>query len=151
MTDPEIIASGIIECNIDDMNPEYYDFIIDSLFEAGAKDVFITPIIMKKSRPAVTLSVLADHEAETAIKEILLTETSTLGIRKYAVEKTMLHRTIEWLETPYGQVRIKTALFRDKKIKSKPEYEDCIKIARDHKIPLNQVYKVIEKLMSDHE
>jgi len=149
ITDPEIIASGIIECNIDDMNPEYYDFIIDSLFEAGAKDVFITPIIMKKSRPAVTLSVLADHESETAIKEILFTETSTLGIRKYAVEKTMLHRTIELLDTPYGKVRIKTARYRNKKIKSKPEYEDCIKIARDQKIPLNQVYKVIEKLLSE--
>ena len=91
------------------MNPEYYDFIIDSLFEAGAKDVFITPIIMKKSRPAVTLSVLADPEAESAVKEVLLTETSSLGIRKYPVEKTMLPRSVEWLDTPYGKVRIKTA------------------------------------------
>jgi uncharacterized protein (TIGR00299 family) protein len=95
--DVEIIDSSIIECNIDDMNPEYYDFIIDALFEAGAKDVFITPIIMKKSRPAVTLSVLADTESESAIKEVLFTETSTLGIRKYPVEKTMLERSIEWL------------------------------------------------------
>jgi uncharacterized protein (TIGR00299 family) protein len=148
---PEIITSGIIECNIDDMNPEYYDFIIDSLFEAGARDVFITPIIMKKTRPAVTLSVLADPEAESAIKEVLFTETSTLGIRKYPVEKTMLQRIVEWLDTPYGKVRIKTARYGDKKIKSKPEYEDCIKIARDRKIPLNQVYKTIEKLLSGNE
>jgi pyridinium-3,5-bisthiocarboxylic acid mononucleotide nickel chelatase len=148
---PEIMDASIIECNIDDMNPEYYDFIIDSLFEAGAKDVFITPIIMKKSRPAVTLSVLADPEAESAVKEVLLTETSSLGIRKYPVEKTMLQRSVEWLDTPYGKVRIKTARYRDKTIKSKPEYEDCIKIARERKIPLNQVYKAIEKLLSDHE
>jgi hypothetical protein len=148
---PEIIASSIIECNIDDMNPEYYDFIIDALFEAGAKDVFITPIIMKKSRPAVTLSVLADPDAESAVKEVLLTETSTLGIRKYSVEKTMLQRNVEWLDTPFGKVRIKTARYKDKRIKSKPEYEDCIKIARDRKIPLNQVYKAIEKLLSGHE
>jgi len=121
------------------------------LFEAGAKDVFITPIIMKKSRPAVTLSVLTDPETEPAIKEILFTETSTLGIRKYPVEKIMLQRNMEWVDTPYGKVRIKTALYRDKKIRSKPEYEDCIKIARERKIPLNQVYKMIEKLMSGNE
>ena len=148
---PEIVDASIIECNIDDMNPEYYDFIIDSLFEAGAKDVFITPIIMKKSRPAVTLSVLTDPEAESAVKEVLLTETSSLGIRKYPVEKTMLQRNVEWLDTPYGKVRIKTARYRDKKIKSKPEYEDCIRIAREQKIPLNQVYKMIDKLLSGHE
>jgi uncharacterized protein (DUF111 family) len=148
---PGVIASSIIECNIDDMNPEYYDFIMDSLFEAGAKDVFITPIIMKKSRPAVTLSVLFEPGAETAIKEVLFTETSTLGIRQYPVEKTMLQRTVEWMDTPYGKVRIKTATYRNKKIKSKPEYEDCVKIARDRKIPLNQVYKTIEKLLSGRE
>ena len=145
---PEVIASTIIECNIDDMNPEYYDFIIDSLFEAGAKDVFITPIIMKKSRPAVTLSVLTGRDAEPEIMKILFTETSTLGIRKHAVEKTMLHRKVELVDTPYGQVRIKSAFYDNQKIKSKPEYEDCIKIARQHKIPLNQVYKEIEKLLT---
>lgn len=145
---PEVITSSIIECNIDDMNPEYYDFIIDSLFEAGARDVFITPVIMKKSRPAVTLSVLFESSAESGIKEILLTETSTLGIRKYTVEKTMLMRKTELLDTPYGQVRIKSAYYNQKKIKSKPEYEDCIRIAREKKIPLNQVYKEIEKLLS---
>ena len=144
---PEVITSSIIECNIDDMNPEFYDFIIDSLFEAGAKDVYITPIIMKKSRPAVTLSILAEPEAEPGIKEILLTETSTLGIRKYSVEKTMLKRKSELLDTPYGKVRIKSAYYNQRKIKSKPEYEDCIRIARENKIPLNQVYKEIEKLL----
>jgi uncharacterized protein (TIGR00299 family) protein len=145
---PEVITSSVIECNIDDMNPEFYDFIIDLLFEAGAKDVYITPIIMKKSRPAVTLSILAEPEAEQGIKEILLTETSTLGIRKYSVEKTMLQRKSELLDTPYGQVRIKSAYYNQRKIKSKPEYEDCIRIARENKIPLNQVYKEIEKLLS---
>ncbi len=145
---PEVVTSGIIECNIDDMNPEYYDYVIDALFEAGAKDVFITPIIMKKSRPAVTLSILADPSAEPGIKEILLTETSTLGIRRYSVEKTMLQRKSDVLDTPYGRVRIKSAYYNQRKIKSKPEYEDCIRIAREHKIPLNQVYKEIEILLS---
>lgn len=147
----EVIISDIIECNIDDMNPEYYDFIIDALFEAGAKDVYITPIIMKKSRPAVTLSVLAEADSWQRVKEVLFTETSTLGIRKYSVEKTMLKRKMEFLDTTYGRVRIKTAYFNRKKIKSKPEYEDCMKIARENKIPLNQVYKEIERLLSQDE
>lgn len=148
---PEIITSSIIECNIDDMNPEYYDYIIDVLFEAGARDVYITPIIMKKSRPAVTLSILTEPATEAGIKEILLTETSTLGIRKYSVEKTMLQRKTEVVETPYGQIRIKSAYYNQQKIRSKPEYDDCIRIARENKIPLNQVYKEIEKILSRHD
>ncbi|MBN2274193.1 MAG: nickel pincer cofactor biosynthesis protein LarC [Bacteroidales bacterium] len=146
-TDLEVTASTIVECNIDDMNPEFYDFIIESLFEAGAKDVYITPIIMKKSRPAVTLSVLTGYEAEQKVEEILLTETSTLGIRKYTVEKIMLQRKAEFLDTPYGQVRIKAAYYNKKRIKSKPEYEDCLKIAREKNMPLSQIYKEIEKLL----
>ena len=72
-----------MECNIDDMNPEFYDYITDSLFTAGAKDVYITPIIMKKSRPAVKLSVLCTSDAEARINEVLFRETSTIGVRKY--------------------------------------------------------------------
>jgi pyridinium-3,5-bisthiocarboxylic acid mononucleotide nickel chelatase len=147
----DINTSYIIECNIDDMNPEYYDFIIDSLFAAGAKDVYMTPVIMKKSRPAVVLSVLIEPYAEPAVKEILFAETSTLGIRKYAVEKTMLERKVESIETPYGNVRIKSAWYNHKKIKAKPEYDDCIKIARENNMPLNQVYKMIEKLLPGNE
>jgi hypothetical protein len=140
-------TSVVVECNIDDMNPEYYDYVIELLFEAGAKDVYITPIIMKKSRPAVTLSVLVEQEAEVGICEILFRETSTLGIRRLAVGKVMLQRKMDKIETPFGAVRVKTAYFNQKKIKSKPEYEDCVKIAREKKIPLNQVYRQIEKLL----
>ena len=99
---------------------------------------------MKKSRPAVTLSVLTEPSEESGIKEILLTETSTLGIRKYSVEKTMLERKSELLETPYGKVRIKSAYYNQRKIKSKPEYEDCIRIAREKKIPLTRFIKKLK-------
>lgn len=143
----DVVKAAVVECNIDDMNPEYYDYIIESLFDAGAKDVYITPVIMKKSRPAATLSVLTDAGNEPQIIELLFTETSTLGVRKYYVEKSMLRRETEIIDTPYGKVKVKSAFYNGKKVKSKPEYEDCIKIARERKLPLNQIYKEIEKMI----
>jgi uncharacterized protein (TIGR00299 family) protein len=145
------ISSSIVECNIDDMNPEYYDYIIDSLFDAGAKDVYITPIIMKKSRPAAKLSVLCDTGAEKNIEEILFKETSSLGLRKYTVEKITLDRKIEHIKTIYGEVKIKSAFYKNKLIKSKPEYEDCIRIAKEKNIPINEVYRMVEKLMNEKD
>jgi len=143
----EQTPSLIIECNIDDMNPEFYDYIVDSLFAAGAKDVFITPIIMKKSRPAVTLSVLCTTDVETQVNEVLFKETSTLGVRKYLIEKTMLDRKIAVVQTQFGDVRVKSAFYQGVCIKAKPEYDDCMKIARDRKIPIGQVYRAVEQVL----
>jgi len=136
----------IIECNIDDMNPEYYEHVFDLLFEAGAKDVYLTPIIMKKSRPATTLSVLSGMRDERRIEEIILKETSTLGVRKYAITKSMLDRRTETIATKYGDVRVKTAFYEGKKIKSKPEHEDCRRIARENDLTLSEVYALVERL-----
>jgi len=143
--EPDKETSFIVECNIDDMNPELYDYITDSLFTAGAKDVYITPIIMKKSRPAVKLSVLCTKDAEALINEVLFKETSTIGVRKYRVDKTMLDRVIEIISTPLGDVRVKSAFYKGVCIKSKPEYDDCIKIAREKGIPVSQVYREVEQ------
>lgn len=146
----EITSSSafIIECNIDDMNPEFYDYTIDALFSAGAKDVFITPIIMKKSRPAVKLSVLCTPEVENTINEVLFRETSTLGVRKYAVDKTMLERRIEKISTQYGDIQLKSAFYQGVCIKSKPEYDDCANIARSAGIPVSQVYREVERVLA---
>ena len=148
--DPETVTepSYIIECNIDDMNPEFYDYIIDSLFSAGAKDVFITPIIMKKSRPAVKLSVLCTPDVENRVNDVLFRETSTIGIRKYSINKTMLERKVEQISTRFGEVRVKSAFYQGVCIKSKPEYDDCIKIARSKNIPISKVYQEVEKVLS---
>jgi len=143
--DPETIPSSIIECNIDDMNPEFYDYIIDSLFVVGAKDVYITPIIMKKSRPAVKTICSVYADVEDRVNEVLFRETSTIGIRKYQIDKTMLDRKIETISTHLGEVRIKSAYYQGVCIKSKPEYEDCIKIAREKGIPVNQVYREVDQ------
>ncbi len=144
-------SSSIIECNIDDMNPEFYDYIINLLFDAGAKDVYITPIIMKKSRPAVTLSVLCKSSSEKAVEEILFRETSSLGLRKHTVEKIMLKRKIDSVTTKYGKVKIKSAFYNDTLVKSKPEYEDCIKIAKKENIPIKEVYNIVERLLGEKD
>lgn len=138
----------ILECNIDDMNPEFYDYIMEKLFEEGASDVYLTPIVMKKERPAVKLSVLCNEEKEEVLKQIILRETSTLGIRKYRVEKTMLSRVSSKINTVYGEVRIKISYYNGHKIKIKPEYDDCKRIAKENKVPLSWVYKEINNYFS---
>lgn len=139
----------IIECNIDDMSAEYYDHIFDLLFKAGAKDVFMTPIIMKKSRPAIILSVLCHSEEEHKIEDIILTETSTIGLRKYPIRKSVLDRTIETIVTEYGEVRVKSAFYKGRKIKSKPEHDDCKRIAQENSLALSDVYSLVERLIHE--
>jgi len=148
-SDIEVHTASLIECNIDDMNPEIYGYIMDQLFEQGADDVFITPIIMKKARPASKLSVLCSHEKENNITELLLTHTTSLGVRKYTVEKTLLKREYQKLQTKYGPVTLKTALYKGKRLKSKPEYEDCIRLAKENNIPVHAIYQEINRLLAN--
>ena len=135
----------MMECNIDDMNPELYDFIMERLFNAGAQDVFITPIIMKKGRPAVKFSILSNEKSQAELEKILFTETTTLGLRKYEVQKSMLDRKIDIINTELGEVRVKSCYFENQKIKSKIEYEDCKRIAKEKKIEIRKVYEIIQK------
>jgi uncharacterized protein (TIGR00299 family) protein len=145
----EIHTASLIECNIDDMNPEIYGYIMDHLFEEGADDVFITPIIMKKARPASKLSVLCSHEKENNITELLLTHTTSLGVRKYSVEKTLLKREYQKLQTKYGPVTIKIAVYNGKRLKHKPEYDDCIRLARENNVPVHVIYQEVNKLLAN--
>jgi uncharacterized protein (TIGR00299 family) protein len=140
-------SAEVIECNIDDMNPEMYEYIMEKLFDAGADDVYFQPIIMKKTRPAVTVCVLCKPSLVQNMEKILLSETSSLGIRKYRVNKSMLHRDTKDLQTKWGIVKIKYAKNKGETIKWKPEYEDCINIARTNNIPLREIYREINKLM----
>jgi pyridinium-3,5-bisthiocarboxylic acid mononucleotide nickel chelatase len=133
-------AAIMIECNIDDMNPEHYPYIMDLLFEAGAQDVFMVPIIMKKSRPAVQLSVLCDTSDSEKMVHILLNETTSLGIRYSHVAKSMLERRNHTVKTAFGPVRVKEGIFNGRIIKCKPEYDDCARIAKQAGIPLSDVY-----------
>lgn len=144
-------GASILECNIDDMNPELYDYVMEGLFSLGAMDVFLTPIIMKKGRPGTKLSVLCSEELGRAATEFILRETTTLGVRKYAVEKTMLKREFSKINTAYGKVSVKTSLLNGEKIKSKPEYDECKRIAKEKNIPINLVYEEVLKNLKINE
>jgi uncharacterized protein (TIGR00299 family) protein len=133
----------VMECNIDDMNPELYEYVIELIFKAGALDVYMTPIIMKKQRPAIKLNVLCKMEQEGTIKDIILTHTTTLGFRKYKVKRNMLKREFVKVTTKYGDITVKNAYYKGKKIKSKPEYEECKKIALKGNVSISEVYKEI--------
>jgi len=135
----------MLECNIDDMNPEWYDHLFGMLFEAGASDVFLTPIIMKKSRPANKISVLCNKTIVPAIKSIIFKNSTTIGIREYAVSKTVLERKEKVIETELGKVRVKCSYFQGKEIRFKAEFEDLKKLAAEHGISLNEVETIINK------
>jgi uncharacterized protein (TIGR00299 family) protein len=140
----------MLESNIDDMVPEVYGHIMELLFEQGADDVFITPIIMKKARPASKLSVLCSPSRKEDLIEAMLLHTTSLGVRSYPLKKTMLEREFSTLETRYGKVRIKTALLGGQKLRSKPEYEDCVRLAKEHKVPVQKIYNEINGLIGDN-
>lgn len=135
----------MVECNIDDMNPEWYDQLFVKLFEAGASDVFLTPIIMKKSRPANKLSVLCNEKILPEIKTIIFTNSTSIGIREYPVKKTVLEREIKDLQTDLGEVRVKYCYLEGKVIRSKPEFEDIKALAEELGLSLNEVEKIINK------
>jgi hypothetical protein len=141
--DPETGVAVIIECNIDDMNPELYDALMERLFAVGAHDVFLTPIIMKKSRPAVMVSVLCDVGKQKAIEEVLWLNSSTFGLRSYKVAKSMLRRETVKVKTKYGEITVKSGYLNGRIIKSKPEYEDCKRLAKENGVTIQDIYESI--------
>lgn len=139
----------ILEANIDDMNPEFYSYVEERLFEEGALDVFKTPIIMKKGRPAIKLTILVNEKKKKNVLEVVFKETTSIGIRKYKVEKIMLKREFIKVETKYGGVMVKNSYHQDKLVKYKAEYEDCKRLARENNIPLEEVYREVRKVIQE--
>lgn len=137
----------LLETNIDDMNPEFYSYVEEKLFRAGALDVFKTPIVMKKGRPAVKLSVLTGAAEEEKMTEIIFHETTSLGLRRFRVGKVMMEREFSSLPTKYGTISVKKAYDQGKQVKYKAEYEDCKKAAETSQVPLAQVYREVTRLM----
>lgn len=140
---PKELGLLLLETNIDDMNPELYSYILERLFEHGACDVWLTPIQMKKNRPAVMLSVLAPHEAEGELVETILRETSTLGIRAHPVQRHELERGLVQVDTSLGKVGVKLKHFHDAPVSVAPEYEECRRLALEHGLPLQEVYRIV--------
>jgi uncharacterized protein (TIGR00299 family) protein len=141
----------LLETNIDDMNPQFYEHVMDSLFSAGARDVFLHPIIMNKSRPGIVLSVIVEPDRLQACTDILFRETTTLGVRISDVKKRqILSREIRSVDTPWGPARVKIRHTAGGRQEAVPEYDDCRRIAREKGIPIREVYDAIKR-QAEHQ
>lgn len=129
----------VVQTNLDDCPPQVLGYVADRLLAAGARDVTLTPVQMKKGRPGVCLEVLADAAALPAVEALILTETPTLGLRRHRVERRVLPRRLAAVRTRYGWVRMKQALDPRGVWKAMPEYEDCRQAAARAKVPLREV------------
>lgn len=134
-----------LEVNIDDMNPECYDYLFEKLFQAGAMDVYIQTIQMKKNRPAVLLTVQTPHHKLEEMRRILFQETTTIGLRVYPIKKFMLPYELLTVETNYGSAKVKVAFMEGRACTVSPEYEDCRRLARLTGEPLKHIYEEVKE------
>lgn len=139
----------LIETNIDDMNPEFYDYIMDKLFSQGALDVFLTPIQMKKNRPAQMFSIIVYEQNLKEILEVLFSESTTLGVRIKEVKRLKLTQQNFIAETKYGKIKVKVGIFKEDIKTIAPEYQDCQKIAQQYQVPLKEIYEEAKKVAYD--
>lgn len=135
----------LLETNIDDMNPEFYDVIFDKLYKVEALEVFITPVLMKKNRPANVLSVICKQEYRDIIIETIFRNTSSIGIREKTAPRYKLKRETKILNTAYGNIRVKISYYNNEITNTKFEYDDCKKVSMKHNIPIENVYKMYEE------
>lgn len=139
----------VVSTNIDDMNPEFYDYVMERLFGAGAHDVWLAPIQMKKTRPGTTINVLCSPSDATAIKRILLEETSTFGLRTSSVMKKAIERELIEVETRWGTVRVKIGRESGHVTSVSPEFSDCAKIAGEQSVPIKEVFRKAQLLAQE--
>ena len=135
----------VIETNIDDMNPEWYDYVSASLFGAGALEVFTQPAAMKKNRPATLVSVLCRPEDRAALRRILFRETTTIGVREYPVQRYALERAAATVDTRHGPIRVKMVHGAGVERRWTPEYDDCRRAAEASDAPLQEVYRCAQE------
>lgn len=135
----------MLETNIDDMNPELYEHVMDKLFRKGALDVFLTPIQMKRNRPAIMLSVIVGEKDVDEVLEVIFEETTTLGLRMQEMRRKKLSRESIVVDTCYGPIAVKVAKLGSVVKNISPEYEECRRIAEKHRVPLKEVYEEAKK------
>ncbi|MBU4240342.1 MAG: nickel pincer cofactor biosynthesis protein LarC [Actinobacteria bacterium] len=138
-----------ISTNIDDMNPEFYDYVIERLLDAGAHDVWLTPIQMKKTRPGTIITVLCSPGNAGTFKRILLEETSTFGLRTVTVMKKAIEREIIDVATSWGHVGVKVGREGSRVTSVSPEFSDCARIAGEHGVPIKEVFQEAQSLARD--
>ena len=139
------VGVKLIETNIDDMNGELLGYVQERLLAIGARDVWFTPIQMKKNRPAVMLSVIASADMEADAVELIMRETSTLGVRVRPLERIEAGREVMRIDTSLGSAAIKLKRLNDAVVSASPEYEDARRIALERRLPLQQVYAAIQR------
>ena len=137
----------VIETNLDDINAEHLGHFVETALVAGALDVFHTPIQMKKNRPGVLLTVLCAVDDADRFSEMILRETSALGVRRHNVARRKLQRELQTFDTPLGQVVVKVGRLNGDIVQASPEYESCREIAANKNVPLKDVYVAAQKAL----
>jgi pyridinium-3,5-bisthiocarboxylic acid mononucleotide nickel chelatase len=137
---PESDTLLVMEANLDDCNPEWIASLIPVLLEQGALDVWQSPIVMKKGRTAILLSVLAPETCAEVLRERIFKGTTTFGIRYYPVQREVLERRFEQVKTPYGEVPVKVGLYKGEVITRSPEHDACEALAKTHGVTVKQVW-----------
>jgi len=133
---------NVIEVNIDDMNPEYYEVVFEKLLKNGALDVYLTNIQMKKNRPGIKISIISPLEITNQLTDIIFNETTTFGLRIYKTHRKKLFVEKERVETKYGEITIKIGKTKDEIKLISPEYEDCKKLAQENNVSLKEIYEL---------
>jgi len=136
----------VVETNIDDMNPQFYDYVIEKLLAMEVLEVFITPILMKKNRPGHLLTIICPSEKLPPVTKFLLRETTTLGLRWHEEERAKSDREILSKETKYGKIHFKLARWEGRIVNLSPEYEDCKRLALKKRVPLKEVFEEAKRV-----
>ena len=140
----------VLDTNIDDMNPQFYEPLLERLFAAGALDAWLTPITMKKGRPATTVSLLCPAGRRRALEDILIEHSTTLGVRATRIDRVKAARRIETAVTRWGDVRLKLRIWNGRVLDAAPEYDDCLAIARAQDVPVREVWNEAHRLGESH-
>jgi uncharacterized protein (TIGR00299 family) protein len=130
---------AVLEANLDDATPEAIGYVLEKALQAGALDAFAAPIYMKKNRPAVMVTILAEPLRQAAFEELLFRETTTFGVRSYRAQRQKLERTHVTVDTPYGPIRVKVGSRGGQVVTRSPEFEDCRAAAEAHQVALREV------------
>jgi uncharacterized protein (TIGR00299 family) protein len=141
----------VLECEIDDMNPQIFGSVMDRLYEAGALEVYFSSVQMKKNRPGTLLTILTAPEKRQELLSIVFRETTTIGVRYHDVTRERLDREIISLSTPLGSIRFKVARFEGRVVNAAPEFDDCQRIASQRGIPVKDAQAIAMKAYLDQD
>lgn len=139
--EPSTEPVGVLETNLEDTAPQFYERVLEKLLEAGALDVFLSPVTMKGGTPGVKLSALVPLDRQQACTQVIFEETSSIGIRYYQAERHVLNREIMSIQTEYGPIRVKVARQMGAIVNIMPEYSDCLAAAKNRGLPLKRVWQ----------